>query len=256
MSRDSAVRVGLLLPDLMGTYGDSGNAIVLERRLAWRGIPAETVTVTGAAPVPESCDVYVIGGGEDAAQRVATAHLREHDGLQRAVTRGAVVLAVCAGLQVLGESYAGLEGEPFPGLGLLDVQTVPRLQRAVGELLARPRPPYGSGLLTGFENHQGATSLGPAASPLAEVVAGVGNGAGRGDEGVVQGRIVGTYLHGPVLARNPELADLLLAWVLGEPLAPVQLPAVDRLRSERVRAAGRGRTAGRGRVAAVRGAAG
>jgi CobQ-like glutamine amidotransferase family enzyme len=236
---ESAVRIALASPDLLGTYGDKGNAEVLRQRLRWRGRATEIVIAT--ATVPTACDVYVLGGGEDAAQVLAAERLVRSRGLQRAVARGAVVLAVCAGLQVLGERFTGPDGTVHPGLGLLDVTTTPRDHRAVGEVVARPMLPELAGaFLTGFENHRGGTRLGPAARPLAQVVSGVGNGSrlgtGAGTEGVLAGRIVGTYLHGPVLARNPALADLLLEWAIGEQLPPLEVPGVERLREQRLRA--------------------
>ncbi len=221
---DSAVRIAILFPDILGTYGDNGNAVVLERRLRWRGIAARIDRIGVGDPVPTGCDVYVIGGGEDQAQALAAARLRADRGLARAVDRGAVVLAVCAGLQVLGRWFAGSRGARHEGLGLLDVTTVPRRRRIVGDITVRPDPALLSDALTGFENHQGATSLGRDVKPLGTVIRGTGNGAGRAVDGAVQGRVVGSYLHGPVLARNPALADLLLEWVTGAPLPALRVP--------------------------------
>jgi CobQ-like glutamine amidotransferase family enzyme len=233
------VRIAVVLPDLLGTYGDTGNQRVLARRLEWRGLRAELVTATYGSPVPNSCDVYVVGGGEDAAQQLAVRHLRQHPGLQEAAGRGAAVLAVCAGLQILAEGFPGSHRGRRPGLGLLDASTVRLDRRAVGEVVAVPGELGLRQQLTGFENHLGATILGSGCRPLATVTTGTGNGTPDRAEGAVQGRIVGTYLHGPVLARNPELADLLLSWAVGHPLPDLPLEAVDRLRSERLRAAGR-----------------
>lgn len=226
---DSTVDVGLVLPDLLGTYGDSGNAEILARRLHWRGIPARVVPITVDQPMPLSLAIYVIGGGEDAAQELAVRHLA---GLAAAVEHGAVTFTVCAGLQLLGRRFTGSDGRTCAGLGLLDVQTRATPRRAVGEIVADPYLPGLDQPLTGFENHQGRTTLGPQAKPLARVVRGVGNGDGT--EGVVQGDVVGTYLHGPVLARNPRLADLLLTRALGQPLPPLDLPAVATLRQRRL----------------------
>ncbi|WP_379567466.1 type 1 glutamine amidotransferase [Pseudonocardia lutea] len=230
----SAVRIALISSDLLGTYGDKGNAEVLRQRLRWRGRAAEVVAATDA--VPSDCDLYVLGGGEDHAQVLAARRAARAGGLHTAVGRGAVVLAVCAGLQILGERFAGPDGVDHPGLGLLDLTTVRRPRRAVGEVVATPLVAGLAGaVLTGFENHQGGTRLGPGVRPLARVESGVGNGDRHRTEGVVAGRIVGTYLHGPVLARNPALADLLLEWVVGRPLPPLEVPAVERLREERLR---------------------
>ena len=234
----STVRIGLVLPDVMGTYGDGGNAVVLRQRLLLRGIAAEIVEITLADPVPDSLDIYTLGGAEDYAQRLATRHLIEHPGLQRAAARGAPVLAICAAVQVLGHWYETSSGERVEGVGLLDATTSPQDTRTIGELVTKPLLAGVTERLTGFENHRGGTVLGPAAAPLGAVVKGAGNRAdppGNGVDGAVQGSVVATYMHGPCLARNPQLADLLLSKVVGE-LAPLQLPEVELLRRERLAA--------------------
>ena len=229
------VRIGLVLPDVMGTYGDGGNAVVLRQRLRLRGITAEIVDITLDDPVPDSLDLYTLGGAEDYAQRLATKHLLRHQGLQRAVERGAPVLAICAAIQVLGHWYETSAGERVDGVGLLDVTTSPQPERTIGEVMSEPVVDGLHQPLTGFENHRGGTILGSDARPLAAVVKGAGNRLGDGFDGAVQGSVVATYLHGPCLARNPELADLLLSRVVG-PLAPLELPEVDQLRRERLAA--------------------
>jgi len=232
---ESTVRIGLVLPDVMGTYGDGGNAVVLQQRLLLRGIAAEIIEITLKDPVPDSLDLYTLGGAEDYAQRLATAHLVRHQGLQRATARGASVLAICAAIQVLGHWYETSAGERVEGVGLLDVTPSPQPERTIGEVVATPLIDGLTEPLTGFENHRGGTVLGPHARPLAAVVKGAGNRMGDGFDGAVQGSVVATYLHGPCLARNPALADLLLSRAVG-PLAPLELPEVDRLRRERLAA--------------------
>ncbi len=227
------VRIGLVLPDVMGTYGDGGNAVVLRQRLQIRGIDAEIVEITLNDPVPDSMDLYTLGGAEDYAQRLATRHLLQYPGLQRAAERGAPVLAICAAVQVLGHWYETSSGERVDGVGMLDATTSPQDTRTIGELVSTPLLPGLTQRLTGFENHRGGTVLGPAASPLAAVNRGAGNRAGDGFDGAVQGSVVATYMHGPCLARNPELADHLLSQVVGE-LPPLELPEVDLLRRERL----------------------
>ena len=247
---ESAVRIALLFPDLLGTYGDGGNALVLRERLRWRGHDAEIVDVPSGSEVPDSCDLYLLGGGEDAPQIEAARSLGQDGPMHRALRSGAVALTVCAGFQIAGRSFHVSEIETVEGLGLLDCETVRAGEpRAVGELLATiDAAEQGHGLdvpLTGFENHGSRTRRGPDAQPLARVTAGVGNGDGT--EGVVarygSGRVLGTYLHGPALARNPQLADLLLSWVLDVPvagLAPIDDGEVDALRSERLAAVAKG----------------
>lgn len=239
VATESALRIVSVYPTLLGTYGDGGNLRVLAVRARARGHRVDAVELDAGEPVPGTADVYVLGGGEDDAQVAAAQALRHAAGLARAVDAGAVVFGVCAGYQLLGSEFPGSGGTATPGLGLLDVTTTRLPKRAVGELLVSPDAD--SGLvepLTGYENHAGGTRLGPAARPLGAVRLGVGNGTGApASEGAVQGRIVGTYLHGPGLARNPELADLLLSWALGEPLTPWQQPDITALRAERLRAA-------------------
>jgi hypothetical protein len=209
---------------------------VLERRLAWRGYDVERVDVTGGQPIPAGCDIYMVGGGEDAPQVQAAREIGTGGPLHRAVDAGAVVLAVCAGMQIVGTTFPDAGGVARPGAGLLDIETV-RVDRprAVGELLVMPDPSLGLPPLTGFENHGGRTRLGAGATALGRVEVGEGNGWGT--EGAFAGRVIGTYMHGPVLARNPALADLLLTWATGDELAPLDDHEDDALYAERVRAA-------------------
>lgn len=236
---DSPLRIVRLFPDLLGTYGDDGNALVLERRAAWRRVPAEIVDVTARDTVPDDGAVYLIGGGEDGPQSRAARILADSGALGRAVDRGAAVLAVCAGFQILGRSFLGPDGTATDGLHLLDVSTARGTgARIVGEVVVDADHDLDLGVLTGYENHAGVTALGPDARPLGTARVGIGNGTGATHaEGAWDGRIVATYLHGPVLARNPRLADRLLAWALDvEPAAldPVDDRAVDALRAERI----------------------
>ncbi|HLG68194.1 MAG TPA: hypothetical protein VKV36_10045 [Acidimicrobiales bacterium] len=242
----AGLTVAVVYPDLLGTYGDGGNGLVLARRAAWRGVTVDLVEAGSDRPLP-TADLYCLGGGEDLPQARAAALLAADPTFGRAVGQGSVVLAVCAGFQIVGRLFPAADGRALPGLGLLDVATVKGTgRRAVGEVVAEPWPVGAEGAalptLTGFENHAGATSLGPEASPLAKVVTGVGNGAGDGTEGAWSGRVVGTYLHGPVLARNPALADLLLLWALGPGtwLAPLDDAEVAALRAARIGAARHG----------------
>lgn len=234
MAGESRLRLVSIYPTLLGTYGDGGNLRVLSARARARGYEVDAVELDAGAPVPETADLYVLGGGEDDAQVAAARTLRADGGLARAAGRGAVIVGVCAGYQLLGAVFPGSGGVPEPGVGILDVTTDRLAKRAVGELLATPLFEQLHQPLTGYENHAGATHLGAAARALATVEQGIGNGDGT--EGAVQGRVLGTYLHGPGLARNPELADLVLSWVVGTDLPAWEQPDIDALRAERLAA--------------------
>ncbi|MEJ5915113.1 type 1 glutamine amidotransferase [Pseudokineococcus sp. 1T1Z-3] len=217
MSGPSAVRVAVLYPELLGTYGDGGNAAVLRARGQARGLDVEVVEVSGGDALPR-CDVYLLGGGEDGPQRHVARVLAEGERMARAVDAGSAVLAVCAGMQILGSAFRDVDGS-VPGLSLLPCRTVeplPAQRRAVGEVVVEADPRLGLPRLVGFENHGGRTALDDGAVPLGRVLSGTGNGVGDAAvDGVVAGRVVGTYLHGPVLALNPALADRLLEWATG-----------------------------------------
>lgn len=236
VDRPSALRVVWIYPDLLSTYGDRGNLIMLERRARLRGIGVEPIEVNSDQPVPHQGDIYLLGGGEDLPQVLAARRLRAGGGLTAAVSRGAVVFAVCAGYQLIGSVFGGAQGEPVEGLSLLDISSGRGDRRGVGEIVAEVDPALGIDRLTGFENHQGVTAVGPGARPLARVTLGTGNG--NGTEGAYAGRILGTYLHGPALVRNPGLADLLLTWVAGTlpPLPDAQEAWTRQLRAERLAA--------------------
>lgn len=246
--------IGLILPDVLGTYGDDGNSLVLRQRARLRGWNAEFHPIRLGEAIPESMDLYTLGGGEDTAQILAAENLLKHTGLIRAAEAGRPIFAVCAGLQVLGESFRA-SGKVVDGLGLIDATTSPLANRAIGEVITTPTGAgFTAGLteqLSGFENHLGATILGPSAQPLGTVTKGTGNSddsatadlpdrdAQRRSEGAVQGSVIATYMHGPALARNPQLADLLLAKATDqslEDLEPLDLPAIEQLRAERLRA--------------------
>jgi len=231
------LRLVWIYPDLLSTYGDRGNVLMLERRARLRGIPVEVTEVNSDQRVPRDGDVYLMGGGEDLPQTLATRRLLVDRGLHEAASRGAVVFAVCAGYQMLGIEFGGADDAPVEGLGLLDIRSGRGERRAVGEIVADVDPGLNVGRLTGFENHQGVTRLGPHVRPLATTALGTGNGDGT--EGAYAGRVLGTYLHGPALVRNPNLADLLLYWAAG-PLPPLPQQAeelANQLRAERLAAA-------------------
>lgn len=231
---ESALRVVWVYPDLLSTYGDRGNMLILARRADLRGIPVETIEVRSDETIPRNADIYLLGGGEDGPQALAADRLIADGGLRHAADQRSVIFAVCAGYQLLGTSFFA-KGEKHAGLGLLDVSSDRGPSRAVGELAGDVDPALKLPMLTGFENHGGRTHVGPSAKPLANVRQGVGNDGTT--EGAWNESLLGTYSHGPALARNPALADLLLAWATGqEALDPIEDAWPSKLRQERLSA--------------------
>jgi len=210
---NESLRIVHLYPDLLSTYGDRGNVICLAQRAVWRGIDVSVETVTRGQPLP-AADLIFMGGGQDRCQQLAAPDLLDKSGpMAEAAARGTVFFAVCGGYQLLGTTYRTVDGD-VPGLGLLDAWTQAGTDRFIGNAAARARlGPY-EGTIVGFENHAGRTFLGARAQPLGRLRHGRGNNGTDGTEGAVQGTIIGTYLHGPVLARNAWLADALLSLAL------------------------------------------
>jgi CobQ-like glutamine amidotransferase family enzyme len=211
----------------MSIYGDRGNVLALTQRAKWRGIDVETRAFTAGQPWDADwADVYFFGGGQDIGQDIVGADLQaEHgDQLQRSIAGGAAVFSVCGGYQLLGREYLPETGEPIPGLGVMDTTTRAGKVRFVGNLLAETDD---GRMLIGFENHSGYTTLGPKAKPLGRVIAGHGNNGSDRTEGAVQGKLIGCYLHGSALPKNPWLADRLIGWGLARRFGDVTLDSLD-----------------------------
>jgi CobQ-like glutamine amidotransferase family enzyme len=213
----SRIVVGHLFPDYLNIYADRGNIAVLARRAAWRGHELEVRPLgAGSAIRPGAHDLFYVGGGQDREQALIAPDLA---GLGRdliaAFEDGAAILAVCGGYQLLGRSYRDQSGDVLPGIGLLPLETVAGSRRMIGDVLLECElEPGERQTLAGFENHAGRTLLDDGAEALGRVVAGFGNDGESGYEGCRLGRAIGTYLHGPLLPRNPWLADWLLAQAL------------------------------------------
>lgn len=214
------LRVCALYPDLMNIYADRGNLLMLRRRCEWRGIEFELVTAGIGEPLdPASADLYYIGGGQDRDQALCAEDMYAHkrDALLQAAAGGAVVLGVCGGYQLLGHSYE-LGDRTLPGVGLLDIRTErsdsPRL---IGNIAIEVELPGARGrVLAGFENHGGRTRLGPEADALGRVLRGHGNNGSDSYEGARDGKVIGTYLHGPLLPKNSWFADWLITAALND----------------------------------------
>jgi CobQ-like glutamine amidotransferase family enzyme len=228
----TAIRVGHLYPDYLNIYADRGNIAVLTQRAAWRGHELRvTALEMGDAIAAGEHDLYYVGGGQDREQLLVADDLaRKAEALHEAVARGAAGLAVCGGYQLFGRGYRGHHGEDMPGIGLLPLETVAGDRRMIGDVLIECElEPGEKRTLAGFENHAGRTHLDPGAEPLGRVLAGFGNDGESGFEGCRAGRVIGTYLHGPLLPRNGWLADWLLAQALAHRLGTDEAPHLEPL---------------------------
>jgi CobQ-like glutamine amidotransferase family enzyme len=206
--------VGWLYPDLMNIYGDRGNILTLMKRAEWRGFEVRLFELRrGTTRHMDEVDVFFFGGGQDREQALVYEDLIEHKQapLEKAVAAGAAVLAVCGGYQLLGHYYRTADGEKFPGIGLIDVRTEAGKRRFIGDVVVDASDlEIEPTTLVGFENHSGRTFLGPGAKPLGRVLTGFGNNGRDRTEGYLQGGVLGTYLHGSLLPKNPHLADYLI----------------------------------------------
>lgn len=214
------IRICHLYPDLLDLYGDRGNIMVLQARSNWRGIKAEVEKVSLGEPLDfNSLDILFIGGGSDREQSILVEDLMKRENeLKAAIEDGLVVLSICGGYQLLGQYYQTAGGDKIPGLGILDLWTIAGAKRLIGNVvvdLADGEFKHSKiKTMVGFENHSGKTFLGPGLQPIGKVLHGNGNNGEDGGEGVRYKNVFGTYLHGPLLPKNPHLADLILALAL------------------------------------------
>ncbi len=196
-----------LYPAEMNIYGDTGNVLVLRRRLEWRGLRVEVVPVSVGDALPAHTDIILGGGGQDAAQGDIGLDFASRGAQLRAMADdGVVILAICGSYQLLGREFLTKDGVRIEGTGVLDVTTTGSDTRLIGNHLIDTD----FGRLAGYENHSGLTQLGDGVRPLGSTVAGRGNNGRDGSEGAVRDNVFGTYLHGPVLAKSPQFADELL----------------------------------------------
>jgi CobQ-like glutamine amidotransferase family enzyme len=236
VSSTERIVVGHLYPSYLNIYADRGNIAVLAARAAWRGVELDVRSIGPADETPAEVDLFYVGGGQDREQALIAPDLAVRgSALAEAVAGGAAALAVCGGYQLLGRFYRDRGGEELPGAGVLPLYTVAGERRMIGDVLLECELEPGAVLtLAGFENHAGRTILDEGAEPLGRVVSGFGNDGESGYEGCRAGRAIGTYLHGPLLPRNPWLADWLLAQALGHRTGEVPTfePLADDLESE------------------------
>jgi len=214
-----------LYPREMNVYGDTGNVVVLRRRLEWRDRPVTVVPVSVGDPLPADADILLGGGGQDAAQGEIGADFAARGAELRAMADdGVVMLAICGSYQMLGHEFVTQEGRRIPGVGVLYVTTHGQSVRLIGNNYVDTPD---TGRLVGYENHSGLTSLGPGARPLGTTQSGRGNNGKDGTEGAVRDNVIGTYLHGPVLAKSPRFADDLLRRAYARRGEDVELEPLD-----------------------------
>lgn len=224
------LRICHLYPDLLNLYGDRGNILCMRRRLEWRGIAAEVTEVSAGETADfAQFDLFFIGGGQDFEQEVLLSDLKagKDAELKAAIADGKTVLAVCGGYQMLGNYYKTWDGHQCDFIGAVDFYTVGSKDRTIGNFLFECLPESGGSTVVGFENHSGKTFLGPGVSPLGKVLTGGGNNGEDGFEGVRYHNVFGTYSHGPVLPKNPQLCDFILQTALRSRYPELTLQPLD-----------------------------
>lgn len=218
MTGSYTVRLCHLYPDMMNIYADRGNIAVIRQRLAWRDMNLEITEVgLGDSIQAGQHDLYYLGGGQDRDQNMVATDLADKsksDAIRADAEAGAAQLYVCGGIQLAGHGYTTVDGQNLPGVGVLDLTTEAGDSRLIGDLVIDATVEGATRRVVGYENHAGRTRLGPSAVPLGRVVSGHGNDGESGFEGAIYNHVIGTYLHGPLLPKNPWLADMLLGWAL------------------------------------------
>lgn len=219
MKLQKEIKIGWLYPELMNVYGDRGNIITLKKRCEWRGIKVkvELLDIGFDQKLLTNCDLLMMGGAQDRQQTIVNKDLRRiKETLSKAIEKGVPGLYVCGGFQFLGKYYKEADGSIIDGLGIFDLYTENSAskKRLIGDIVIEPQVDGLSDLIVGFENHGGRTFLGKKIKPLGKVIKGHGNND-NGYEGAIYKNSIGTYLHGPILPKNPALADYLIAKAIG-----------------------------------------
>ena len=204
------IKIFHMYPDLLNLYGDMGNITCLRKRCAWRGIQSKIVEFSMNHEIPlEEGDIFFIGGGSDRGQNIVYSHLLKYrEEMEHLIEDSAVVLSICGGYQLLGDKYIDAEGNDVPGLGIFDYHTQSEKGRLIGNIIIKNNLGLIPKTLVGFENHGGRTYHDHL--PLGQIIEGYGNNGKDGGEGMVYKNCIGTYLHGPLLPKNPHLADHLI----------------------------------------------
>ena len=237
-----SISIAIIYPEILGTYGDRGNALTLKYRAEKRDIDCNIIEVKANDPLPTKCDIYMLGGGEDNAQTLATTLLQDQKKELNTISNESIILAICAGFQILGKQFPTTDKKLFNGLDIIDVTTKPGTPRIIGEVTSTCTLDS-IGTLTGFENHGGRTILGSNCSPLGNVISGKGNGIEQSNinnqdsfvDGYISKNIYASYMHGPFLARNPKFCDYLISKITGiETLSPIEADTAVDLHKERL----------------------
>lgn len=219
------VTIGWLYGNKMNIYGDRGNVLALARRARWRGLAPDVREIGLGEAIPDDIDIFFFGGGQDQEQVAVSRDLQGEKGaqIQRAIERGAALLSVCGGYQLLGHEYRPNDAERLPGISLFDAHSTAGPERFIGNVIVNSR----WGKLVGFENHSGLTFLGEKAERFGTVEVGHGNNGKDGTEGVVYKNAIGCYLHGALLPRNPVLTDWLISAGLRRRGVSAELSSLD-----------------------------
>ena len=221
------IRIAHLYPDMLNLYGDRGNIIALTERMRARGIDVQTDAITmGKSFNADNYDILFIGGGQDFEQDVLLNDLKKGKDIEinKAIHNGTVMLAICGGYQMLGKYYKTYDGNMLEYMGALDFYTEGKEERMIGNYAYKTK----EGIeVVGFENHSGRTYLGKGVEPLGKMIRGFGNNGEDGTEGVRFKNTFGTYSHGPVLPKNPQLADLLISKALENKYGKADLSSLD-----------------------------
>ena len=218
MTDEKSLTIGWMYPELMSTYGDRGNIIVLQKRCEWRGIKAVVKKINEITTPQDllSCDLLVMGGAQDTQQEIVAKDLvKKKAALSQMIENGIPGLYICGGFQYLGKYYKTADGNKLPQLGILNIYTQnPGGKRLIGNIAIKAYELFDENLIVGFENHGGRTILSESIKPLGMVIKGFGSNEKANEEGAIYKNSIGTYLHGPILPKNPFLADFLISKAL------------------------------------------
>lgn len=219
-----------LYPDILNLYGDQGNIICMKKRLEWRNIDCRVTEVSiGESAKFTDFDIFFIGGGQDFEQEILLGDLAgsKADEIKAAVADGKTFLTICGGYQMLGSYYKTWDGQMCDFIGAIDYYTVGAKDRMIGNFMYKCGAESGGSTVVGFENHSGKTFLGSGVSPLGTILSGYGNNGEDKTEGVRYNNVFGTYSHGPVLPKNPQLADFILKTALSQKYTSFDFEALD-----------------------------